>query len=184
MTDEDLVMAFFPCVYFSQQNTTFFEGTNINWKNLGTKERSDQIIKRANKRHEYYILALRLFALFDMKGLRLIVENPWTSPHYLHNNFPYKPKFIDKNRQLRGDSFCKPTQYWFINCEPTSGYTYQAPAEKKVVNSLSGHVGQLCDEDRSMISPDYAHNFIMDKILGQPQKNQQLSLIDLFNDEH
>ena len=34
----------------------------------------------------------------------------------------------------------------------------------------------LCDEERSMISPDYARNFICDKILGKPQKFTQLSI--------
>lgn len=181
ITKDDLVMAFFPCIYFSQQNTTFFDGTNINLEGMDVRERNELIIKRANNRHEYYLLALKFFTLCDTKGLRLVVENPWTSLHYLHNNFPYKPSLIDKNRQLRGDSFRKPTQYWFVNCEPTRDYTYKAPAAKKVVNSLSGHTGQLCDEDRSMISPDYARNFICDNILGKPQKQTQLSLIDIFN---
>lgn len=34
----------------------------------------------------------------------------------------------------------------------------------------------LCSEERSMIHPDYARNFICDFILGKPQKNQQLTL--------
>ena len=34
----------------------------------------------------------------------------------------------------------------------------------------------LCSEERSMISPDYARNFICDFILGKEQKNSQLTL--------
>jgi hypothetical protein len=34
----------------------------------------------------------------------------------------------------------------------------------------------LCSEERSMISPDYARNFICDFILGKEQKLTQLSL--------
>ena len=39
-------------------------------------------------------------------------------------------------------------------------------------NSQSG----ICDEDRSMISPDYARNFICDFIIGKKQLHTQLSL--------
>ena len=34
----------------------------------------------------------------------------------------------------------------------------------------------LCDEERSMISPDYARNFICDFILGKKQDHTQLTL--------
>lgn len=34
----------------------------------------------------------------------------------------------------------------------------------------------ICSEDRSMISPDYARNFICDFILGKEQLGSQLSL--------
>ena len=34
----------------------------------------------------------------------------------------------------------------------------------------------ICDEDRSMISPDYARNFICDFILGKEQDNTLLTL--------
>lgn len=34
----------------------------------------------------------------------------------------------------------------------------------------------LCSEERSMISPDYARNFICDFILGKVQKHTQLDL--------
>lgn len=176
ITEDDLSMAFFPCIFFSQQNTTFFDGTNRNWIDNSTREKADFIIERSRERQHYYELVLKLFTIFDVRGLRLIVENPWASVHYLHNNFPYKPTFIDKNRQQRGDYFRKPTQYWFVNCEPTNGHSYQKPIMKRTVNGLSGHQGSLCDEDRSLISPDYARNFICDFILGKEQTITQLNL--------
>ena len=123
-----------------------------------------------------------MFTVCDIRGLRLIVENPYNGAHYLKNNFPYKPKYIDKNRQTRGDYFVKPTQYWFVNCNPTLGFTAQVPTKRMNVNSLSGHTGSLCDEDRSLISPQYAHNFICDNILGITQKGQQLNFLDDYYD--
>lgn len=172
ITKDDLIMAFFPCIYFSQQNTTFFDATNINWKYDTTQEKSDKVIERSRQRQMFYETALMMFTVADVRGLRMVVENPWSTVHYLHNNFPYKPSLIDKDRRRRGDYFSKPTQYWFINCEHTVGYSYQKPTVIKTVNGLTGHSGSFCDEDRSLISPDYARNFICDFILGKTQRRQ------------
>ena len=176
ITKDDLILAFFPCIYFSQQNTIFFDGTNLNWRNNTMKEKADKILQRSKDRQRFYEIALKLFALCDTRGLRLIVENPYSQMHYLHNNFPYKPSIIDRNRQMRGDYFRKPTQYWFVNCEPTNGHSFQKPTLKLTVNGLSGHQGSLCDEDRSIISPDYARNFICDFIIGKTQTNTQTAI--------
>ena len=164
----DLIMAFFPCIYFSQQNTTYFDATNINWKNDSMKQKIDKILTRSKHRQAFYEMALMMFATADIRGLRLVVENPYSILHYLHSNFPYKPSIIDTDRRKRGDYFCKPTQYWFVNCEPTKCATFTKPNATLTVNGLSGHQGSLCDEDRSLISPDYARNFIADFILGRP----------------
>lgn len=40
----------------------------------------------------------------------------------------------------------------------------------------SGAEAGLCSEERSMISPDYARNFICDFILGKEQVGSQMSL--------
>lgn len=167
----DLIMAFFPCIYFSQQNTTFFDATNINWKDDSTKQKIDKVLARSKARQAFYERALMMFATADIRGLRLVVENPYSTLHYLHANFPYKPSVIDTNRRKRGDYFCKPTQYWFVNCKPTKCATFKKPDATSTVNGLSGHKGSFCDEDRSMISLDYARNFIADFILGQPAPN-------------
>ena len=99
-------------------------------------------------------------------------------PHYLISiqNFP-KPTFIDKNRMLRGDYFVKPTAYWFVNCKPTNGCTIQNDKKRKLVLSCKkgSHAG-LCSEERSIISPDYARNFICDFVIGKEQKINQLNL--------
>lgn len=186
VTKDDLIMAFFPCIFFSQQNTTFFDGTNINWKNNTARERADKILERNRMRQYFYEIALKMFNYCDVNGLRLIVENPYCSTHFLHSNFMYKPTLIDKNRQMRGDYFRKPTQYWFVNCEHTNGCCNQIPKLKKTVNGLSGHSGSLCDEDRSMISPDYARNFICDFILGGGQTvvPQQVDMFDELENNH
>lgn len=108
----------------------------------------------------------------------MIFENPYSSQHYLKDNFIFKPEIFDKNRMLRGDYFVKPTAYWFINCTPTSGESYQFDKEQKLIRSLSGGKGDgLCSKERSEISPDYARNFICDFVIGKKQEIGQLSLL-------
>jgi hypothetical protein len=102
----------------------------------------------------------------------LIIENPATEPSYLikTQNFP-NPTIIDKNRMERGDWFKKPTAYWFFNCMPTHGFTHQNDKKQKIINKCkkAPHAG-LCSEERSLISPDYARNFICDFIIGKYQE--------------
>lgn len=176
ITCNDLIIAFFPCIYFCSNNTMMFDGTALIWKDKSELEKNRLILERSLKRQRFWELLLKLFSVCTMRGLRMIVENPYSTHHYLHNNFPYKPSVIDHNRQARGDYFKKPTQYWFHNCEPTYGKTEQEPKQKLKVKRLSGHVGGICSEERSMISPDYARNFICDFILGKKQNIGQLCL--------
>ena len=100
----------------------------------------------------------------------MIFENPWSEQTYLKANFIKVPDIVDMDRMQRGDYFKKPTAYWYWNCSPTSGESYQNDKEKKtqMKSRGSGQAG-LCSEERSMISPDYARNFICDFILGKEQ---------------
>ena len=43
--------------------------------------------------------------------------------------FNKEPSVIDTDRTRRGDFYRKPTAYWFFNCEPTTGTSYQKPKE-------------------------------------------------------
>lgn len=178
ITTDDLIIAFFPCIYFSSNNTLHFDGTWITYHQRGMTELeiNKAILQRARERQYFYEVLLKLFSVCTMKGLRLIVENPYATHHYLHANFPYKPQLIDYNRQSRGDYFKKPTQYWFHNCEPTYGESYCKPKVVKNIKQLSGGKGGLCNEERSLISVDYARNFICDFILGKQQENTTLTL--------
>ena len=179
IAEDDLIMAFFPCIYFEALQMTYFMNECINLRRLGKKERYDNIIDRAEKRKQFYVLLYKLVAICDMRNLRLIIENPAVQPHYLlfaMNFIP--PTFIDRDRTRRGDEFRKPTAYWFINCSPTFGESYTQPMIVRKINHLSGHIGTgVCDKERSMIAPEYARNFICDFILG---KEIEISIPKLF----
>ena len=169
---QDLILAFFPCIYFTGSvNPCYFTLENTNYRCLTDIEKFEKILERENNRHYFYTLLYKLCAICILKGIRLVIENPYSTLHYLHNNFLKEPSIIDHNRQLRGDYFVKPTGYWFFNFEPSHGASYQKPKKTMVVwDAKSGKQAGICSEERSLISPDYARNFICDFILGKKQE--------------
>lgn len=178
ITKDDLIMAFFPCIYFEAMQANYYQMAS---KNLYCKPKIEQyriVIDRINKREGFYILLYKLFAICELRGIRMIFENPATKPHYLLHSANFIPyTFIDNDRTKRGDYFKKPTAYWFVNCTPTQGCTIQRPKEIKTINKCKGSkTTGLCSEERSMMSPDYARNFICDFILGKKQNIGQLQL--------
>ena len=169
---DDLILAFFPCIYFEALQMTVYQLTSINQRAMTYCEKIKDALERLQKRTYFHTLLYKLVYVVSDKGLRLIIENPATQPNYLvgMQNFP-NPTIIDKNRMLRGDYFKKPTAYWYFNCEPTYGESYQNNKEQKtILQAKSAPRAGLCSEERSMISPDYARNFIYDFILGKEQK--------------
>lgn len=174
---DDLILAFFPCIYFEALQMTYYTDSCNNNRKKG-KERFDVIIDRIEKRNRFYVLLYKLIGVCEIKQIRMILENPATQPHYLLlvQNFYKKPTFIDKDRTLRGDWFKKPTAWWFFNCEPTNGKSIQINNNKKIVHKCKQGKDGLCSEERSLISPDYARNFICDFIIGKEQQHTMKSL--------
>ena len=178
---DDFIMAFYPCIYFCAPSQINFTWGCINYRNMTAKQKSDVILERDKKRSYFYGLCIKMFAIAQMRGIRLVMENPWSENTYLKANFIIPPTIVDENRMMRGDYRVKPTAYWFLNCEPTQGCTmqYDKLKEKKThMTSRGSRVAGICSEERSMISPDYARNFICDFILGreQPEIDRQLTL--------
>lgn len=176
---DDLVLAFFPCIYFSALSQMSMSFGCVNYRKMTMKEKTDAILERSHNREYFFSLAVKMLSIAHQRGLRLIMENPWSEQTFLKANFVAAPTLIDKNRRLRGDYFAKPTAYWFVNCTPTDGKSIQFDKEKKtIMKSKSSPTAGLCSEERSMISPDYARNFICDFILGKEQVGTQLSIFD------
>lgn len=180
ISKDDFIIAFFPCIYFCATSQMAFSWGCTNYRKLDIMEKTNAILKRAKDREEFYALAIKMLAIAKFRGLRLVMENPWSEQTYLKANFVTPPTLVDNNRMKRGDYYVKPTAYWFINCEPTYGYTTeQNDKEKKtIMRSRGASEAGLCSEERSMISSDYARNFICDFILGKAQKDTQLPLFD------
>ena len=100
----------------------------------------------------------------------MIVENPYTQPHYLTTYFPIKPKVIDKDRRQSGDYYAKPTQFWFLNCEPEDNLVWE-PLEyipTYVIERASTMNGDYDRKvKRSLMHPQYARRFIKQFIIDQ-----------------
>ena len=181
ITKDDLVMAFFPCIYFSSLSQMQMSLTEVNKRNMPIEARYEAVIERSRNRQRFLELLIMLMGTCEIRGLRLIVENPWAMQTYLKTGFIKQPSLIDNDRAKRGDYFQKPTAFWFINCEPTHGLTYQKDKEVvRVRDAKPAPRAGLCSEERSMISNDYARNFIADFILGGGQTvvPQQRDLFD------
>lgn len=181
ITCNDLIIAFFPCIHFCDAKTLFMKGEHISQKTWPMTKIMERNIEFAQKREEFFVMLLKFVSVVAEKTIPTIIENPWNTSGetYLQCNF-IKPTIVDKNRMLRGDYFVKPTAYWFFNCEPTYGFTRQHDKQQRtIMKCRNASTPGVCSEERSMISPDYARNFICDFILGKEQKITQPSL---FND--
>lgn len=177
MTSNDLVLAFFPCIYFCAMSQMSFSFGCTNYRTLTQREKTDKILERSANREKFFRLSVKMISVCIMRNIRIIMENPWAMQTFLKSNFVAPPSLIDNDRSLRGDFFKKPTAYWFFGCEPTYGTSYHRnKTVKRVLDCKHGVKAGICSEERSMISPDYARNFICDFILGKKQEMQQLSL--------
>ena len=71
------------------------------------------------------------------------------------------------NRRDDGDYQVKPTQYWFINFEPSYNFIMepQTVNEFRTHNNAKARDGKSAKTMRSMLSTDYANRFIREFIL-------------------
>lgn len=91
ITSEDLIMAFFPCIYFSCLSQMAISWTYTNYCKLTTKQATEEILKRVKNREYFFGLAVKMLTVAKERGLRLIMENPWSMQTYLKSNFVAPP---------------------------------------------------------------------------------------------
>lgn len=160
MKKTDIVMAFFPCIRFEAQILLFFKGKARGTEKWSIKRKLEYDLKLHQELAHNYDLITKLVIVALDRGLKLIIENPYSTQHYLHRYWALEPALIDDNRAEKGDYYKKPTQYFFINCEPKSNIVFDAlpiRERKKVIDCST--------VERSMISPEYARRFIQENII-------------------
>ena len=158
---DDYILAFFPCVRFEDQIQMGFRGTMFQQKNWSNEQKLEYDLKLHGELTELYQLVTKLAIVCIRKKLALIIENPYSTTHYLTKYWAIPAKIIDTDRTERGDYFKKPTQYWFINCEPK----YNMIMECQVINERKVIENTHNKTERSMISKDYANRFIREFII-------------------
>lgn len=164
---EDIVLAFFPCTRFEAQISMAFRGDLYQMRNYTETQKLEYVLRLHNELSENYEVLTKLALLAYYRGIRLVIENPATKPHYLSSYWPLKPALIDKDRTKNGDYYKKPTQFFFINFEPNQTPLFE-PLED-VETMIIGHVknsdGISRQTLRSMIHPQYARRFIKQYLL-------------------
>jgi hypothetical protein len=168
-SSDDLIVAFFPCTRFEAIIPLKFRGEAIDQANWALDKKLKYSMKLHDELHELYELLSMMVCVCLEKGLRMVIENPYTQPHYLTMYWCIKPTLIDKDRSRNGDYYKKPTQYWFINCEPEENFIFEPieHVEKMVVDSVRGKGSASVQVQRSLMHPQYANRFIRQKILSE-----------------
>lgn len=166
MTSDDIIMAFYPCTRFQENNMLLLSGKGSQQRNMTTQEKLYWSKRYHKELSQLYSDLCTLVQICMDRKLRLIIENPATQPHYL-TMYWLPATIIDKDRTLNGDKFKKPTQYWFFNIEPKNNLIFEPiqQVEIEIINKIKGANRQV---KRSMIEPQYAERFIRTWILDEP----------------
>ena len=175
----DIVMAFFPCVRFEDQIIMGFKGTSFQYKNYNDEQKLQTDMKLHKELHDLYEY-ITMLAIVCIRGeFRTVIENPFSSQHYLTRYWAINSKVVDSDRRKDGDYFKKPSQYWFINFDPKCNILF----DPIPVNTNTFNVDRVTKEDtekagckdrkvlRSMISPVYANRFIRQYIVDSESIN-------------
>lgn len=168
----ELVMAFFPCIRFEDQIQMHFRGTAAQYKNYTEEQKLQNDMKLHKELHDMYQYVTMLAIICIRGGIRLIIENPYSTTHYLTKYWSIPAKIIDTNRRDMGDYYVKPTQYWFINCEPQNNLVDDAITINKYMTIANPKLnGNTISVSRSLIAPEYAERFIKTYIVeGEKRK--------------
>ena len=175
---DDLIMAFFPCIRFENQVMLMFRGQQAQMKDWPLTKKMENCIQLQHELTHMYELVNKLFIICIRRGLKLIVENPYSEEHYLRRYWCLPATLIDRDRRQRGDYYKKPTQYWFVNCKPKNNFLFEAMSMNAI--QAKDPIRMMTKEDlarcgitankkvaRSMIHPDYANRFIREFIIGE-----------------
>lgn len=168
----ELIMAFFPCVRFENQIMLSFRGQAKSMKNWNYKQKMQYCMKLHDELNDMYHLLNMLFIICIDRQIMMILENPYSKEHYLCRYWCYKAQIIDNDRTEKGDYSKKPTQYFFINIVPKNNIVFEPMMLNNVGTTWMDRRIHHYDKDvkslkvaRSLIHPDYANRFIREYII-------------------
>lgn len=156
----DQIIAFFPCIRFEVQIIMGFKGHKYGMDKWSDEKKLEYDLELHNELHELYSLITKFAIVCLKRKIKCIIENPYSTQHYLTRYWALTPEIIDDDRTLTGDFYKKPTQYFFINRKASDNFVFESVDIKKRKKIEEGKT-----VERSMISPDYANRFIREFIL-------------------
>lgn len=172
-SEDDIVLAFFPCTRFEDQILLSFRGDAFQMKNYTDKQKLETDLRLHEELHRNYSVITMLALTAINKRLRLVIENPIAEQHYLKRYWCLKPAIIDKDRSQNGDYYKKPTQFFFIGCKPKNNLVFEPIdfVERKKQRYVTSTGGKSREMIRSEIHPQYASRFIRQYILDESEVN-------------
>lgn len=182
ISKDDLILVFFPCIRFENQIMLWFRGQSYSQKNWDLEKKMQFDMGLLDEVSEMYKLVNKLFIICMRKNLKLVMENPYSEEHFLRRYWCYLPAVIDKDRRENGDYYKKPTQYWFLNCEPKNNFVFEAISYnhiecKDAIRCMQKEqylkTGAKTNKTaRSMIHPQYASRFIRQYLIDESEINK------------
>lgn len=159
IAETDLVLAFFPCTYFSGFNKPMLSMTAqiSQFEKFTPVQRAQCIARRAGNFAVYYGYICKLIAIAQTVGFHLIIENP-AHTSFLRDFTPCDTFFIDYDRRRHGDEFAKPTYFFFINkplpLDCNNDNSFKVDKSGRGICDIRGML------ERSTITPAYADWFV------------------------
>lgn len=177
----DTIVAFFPCTRFEAYVPLHARAEMVQAKKWDLEKKLEYSRKIFGEINYMYQLWTKMWLICARGGQALICENPYVQPHILSQFFPVKPKVIHTDRTLYGDYYKKPTQYWFLNCDPKQNFLFEnlqtCDGKIKRIDTVRGSK-QSIKTERSMISPVYANRFIRENIMAMEAMEDDRNRID------
>lgn len=152
----DLVIAFFPCTWFSDQNDLIYRKQLYQFRTWDDDKIEKYIHERALKEKE---VSIKLLKLIDNIKVPLIIENPNSRRI---NKYLSDCESVLHKRSLYGDYFDKLTRYFLFNgvkiTEPDriKNCIHARIKYSKEMKMLKG----TRKMKRSLIAPEYVNNLI------------------------
>ena len=105
ITKDDLIIAFFPCIKFCNIAEYNQRSQQEYFRRIGKpiKEIYAYLKKESDERYFFYQKCLKLHAVVETRGLRMVMENPWNEINYTNYFWFKRVTIIDRDRTQRGD---------------------------------------------------------------------------------
>ena len=151
----DLIIAFFPCTYFSQYNDLMLSGKWRNYKYMSNDKKKIYMFNRKVMQNLYCDRLKALINICNENKTPLIIENPvsnFMTSFIKDNNIDYAKHVRNKY----GDNMYKPTYYLLFNGAYIGDLDLIETSITRCIEKINDKNGNA---NRSLMSKDYVKNF-------------------------